>query len=247
MVVLIGELMKQAERYISEGLHPRIIAEARAGVAPGLGLVPDAVGMGAAAAQRFHHKTCVPASTAKPPSCMHTIAATVSSHSSCGCAMAVCRATRSPSATCCSSWRASKRRPTRQTGGCRICAARGCWAGSRVRVCDRLVYVEHLHTVGPTTGNRRLNLRRLGRVLSACCQVSCPALASVPGVTCCHVVAPAAGRRCGAWHAPRCAPSCTKSWRTRWGAQFVKMRCFWQCDAQLQPVEPRQSSVICCG
>lgn len=37
MVVLIGELMKQAERYISEGLHPRIIAEARAGVAPGFG------------------------------------------------------------------------------------------------------------------------------------------------------------------------------------------------------------------
>lgn len=29
MVVLIGELMKQAERYISEGLHPRIIAEVR--------------------------------------------------------------------------------------------------------------------------------------------------------------------------------------------------------------------------
>jgi len=28
MVVLIGELMKQAERYIAEGLHPRIIAEA---------------------------------------------------------------------------------------------------------------------------------------------------------------------------------------------------------------------------
>lgn len=27
MVVLIGELMKQAERYISEGVHPRIIAE----------------------------------------------------------------------------------------------------------------------------------------------------------------------------------------------------------------------------
>lgn len=29
MVVLIGELMKQAERYISEGVHPRIIAEVR--------------------------------------------------------------------------------------------------------------------------------------------------------------------------------------------------------------------------
>ena len=27
MVVLIGELMKQADRYIADGLHPRIIAE----------------------------------------------------------------------------------------------------------------------------------------------------------------------------------------------------------------------------
>lgn len=27
MVVFIGELMKQAERYINEGLHPRIIVE----------------------------------------------------------------------------------------------------------------------------------------------------------------------------------------------------------------------------
>ena len=27
MVVFIGELMKQAERYISEGLHPRIIVD----------------------------------------------------------------------------------------------------------------------------------------------------------------------------------------------------------------------------
>lgn len=27
MVILIGELMKQAERYIADGLHPRIIAE----------------------------------------------------------------------------------------------------------------------------------------------------------------------------------------------------------------------------
>ena len=27
MVILIGELMKQAERYITDGLHPRIIAE----------------------------------------------------------------------------------------------------------------------------------------------------------------------------------------------------------------------------
>lgn len=29
MVILIGELMKQAERYIADGLHPRIIAEVR--------------------------------------------------------------------------------------------------------------------------------------------------------------------------------------------------------------------------
>jgi T-complex protein 1 subunit zeta len=27
IVLLVGELMKQAERYISEGLHPRIITE----------------------------------------------------------------------------------------------------------------------------------------------------------------------------------------------------------------------------
>lgn len=26
-VILIGELLKQAERYISEGLHPRIVTE----------------------------------------------------------------------------------------------------------------------------------------------------------------------------------------------------------------------------
>lgn len=30
MVIFIGELMKQAERYISEGLHPRVIVEVRA-------------------------------------------------------------------------------------------------------------------------------------------------------------------------------------------------------------------------
>ena len=29
MVILIGELMKQAERYMADGLHPRIIAEVR--------------------------------------------------------------------------------------------------------------------------------------------------------------------------------------------------------------------------
>ena len=31
MVCLIGELMKHAERYIADGLHPRIIAEVQAG------------------------------------------------------------------------------------------------------------------------------------------------------------------------------------------------------------------------
>ena len=29
MVVFIGELMKQAERYISDGLHPRVVVEVR--------------------------------------------------------------------------------------------------------------------------------------------------------------------------------------------------------------------------
>lgn len=29
MIIFIGELMKQAERYIGEGLHPRVIVEVR--------------------------------------------------------------------------------------------------------------------------------------------------------------------------------------------------------------------------
>lgn len=31
-MLLIGELMKQAERYLAEGTHPRVIVEVRRGV-----------------------------------------------------------------------------------------------------------------------------------------------------------------------------------------------------------------------
>ena len=37
-VLLIGELMKQAERYLSEGLHPRVIVEVRLRTPPLLAL-----------------------------------------------------------------------------------------------------------------------------------------------------------------------------------------------------------------
>ena len=34
MVIFIGELMKQAERYVAEGLHPRVIVEVRGWALP---------------------------------------------------------------------------------------------------------------------------------------------------------------------------------------------------------------------